>query len=233
LETDKEAEHSRRPTSGLRRNFRRKFLMGLVAILPVGLTIFVCWFLVTKFGSLLVRLFARIPYLRELPEIAVGVIGFVAVVVIIYLVGVLTTSILGRWMVRFGEMVLTRVPLVRTIYTSSKQLAETLFVDRSAFRRVVMVEFPKKGTYTMGFVTTDNAWTVKPTQDRALPVFVPTTPNPTSGYLLLVPEQELIPTDLSVEWAMKIIISGGIVSPNVREIDARHHEDKKDRSSDS
>ncbi|MFQ5906380.1 MAG: DUF502 domain-containing protein [bacterium] len=207
--------------------------MGLVAILPVGLTIFVCWFLVTKFGSLLARLFARIPYLRELPEIAVGIIGFVAMFVIIYLVGVLTTSIMGRWIVRLGEIVLTKVPLVRAVYTSSKQLVETLFVNRSAFRRVVMVEFPKKGTYTLGFVTTEDAWAVKPTQARALPVFVPTTPNPTSGYLLLVPEEELIQTDLSVEWAMKIIISGGIVSPEVREINALHYEDKKDRSGNS
>lgn len=233
METDGQAEQTKRQASGLTRNFRRKFLMGLVAILPVGLTIFVCWFLVTKFGSLLARLFARIPYLRELPEIAVGIIGFVAMFVIIYLVGVLTTSIMGRWIVRLGEIVLTKVPLVRAVYTSSKQLVETLFVNRSAFRRVVMVEFPKKGTYTLGFVTTEDAWAVKPTQARALPVFVPTTPNPTSGYLLLVPEEELIQTDLSVEWAMKIIISGGIVSPEVREINALHYEDKKDRSGNS
>ena len=207
--------------------------MGIVAILPIGLTIFVCWFLVTKIGSLLVRLFARIPYLRELPEIAVGAIGFVAVMVVIYLVGVLTTSILGRWIVRLVEIMFTKVPLVRAVYTSSRQLVETLFVDRSAFRRVVMVEFPKKGTYTLGFVTTDDAWTVKPSQDKALPVFVPTTPNPTSGYLLLVPERELVPTNLTVEWAMKIIVSGGIVSPEIREIDAHSDQDKESGSGNS
>lgn len=233
METDKQAEEEKRPRSGIRRSLKRKFLMGIVAILPIGLTIFVCWFLVTKIGSLLVRLFARIPYLRELPEIAVGAIGFVAVVVVIYLVGVLTTSILGRWIVRLVEIMFTRVPLVRAVYTSSRQLVETLFVDRSAFRRVVMVEFPKKGTYTLGFVTTDDAWTVKPSQAKALPVFVPTTPNPTSGYLLLVPERELVPTNLTVEWAMKIIVSGGIVSPEIREIDAHSHQDKESGSGNS
>ena len=214
----------------MRRNLRRKFLMGVVAIVPIGLTIFVCWFLVTKVGSLLVRLFARIPYLRELPEIAVGAIGFVAVVIAIYLVGVFTTSILGKWIVRLVEIMFTKVPLVRAVYASSRQLVETLFVDRSAFRRVVMVEFPKKGTYTLGFVTTDDAWTIRPSKARALPVFVPTTPNPTSGYLLLVPEHELVPTNLTVEWAMKIIISGGIVSPEIREIDAHPHQSKESSS---
>ena len=194
--------------------------MGLVAILPISLTVLVFWFLVTRFGNLLVRLFARIPYLDRLPEVAVGAVGFVAVVIFVYLIGVLTTSILGRWMVRLGEVLLSRVPLVRTVYTSSKQLVETLFVDRSAFRKVVMVEFPKKGTYAMGFVTTYDAWTVEPSGTRTLPVFVPTTPNPTSGYLLLVSEDELVETDLTVEWAMKVIISGGIVSPEVRVIDA-------------
>lgn len=204
--------------------------MGVVAILPIGLTIFICWFLVTKIGSLLVRLFARIPYLRELPEIAVGAIGLVVVVIVIYLVGVLTTSILGRWIVRLVEIMFTKVPLVRTVYTSSRQLVETLFVERSAFRRVVMVEFPKKDTYTLGFVTTDDAWTVRPSKEKALPVFVPTTPNPTSGFLLLVPERELIPTNLTVEWAMKIIISGGIVSPEIREIDAHSHQNEESSS---
>lgn len=207
--------------------------MGLVAILPIGLTIFVFWFLVTKFGNLLVRLFAEIPYLDRLPEVAVGAVGFLTVVVVIYPIGVMTTSILGRWVVRLGEISLSKVPLVRTVYTSSKQLVETLFVDRSAFRKVVMVEFPKRGTYAMGFVTTDDAWIVRPSGARTLPVFVPTTPNPTSGYLLLVPEEELVETDLTVEWAMKVIISGGIVSPEVRVINAVDRENKKVSSESS
>jgi uncharacterized membrane protein len=228
LDADEQSGRASRQSSGLTRNFRRKFLMGLVAILPIGLTIFVFWFLVTRFGNLLVRLFAKIPYLNQLPEVAVGAIGFVAVVIGIYLVGVLTTSILGRWMVQLGELLLSRVPLVRTVYTSSKQLVETLFIDRSAFRKVVMVEFPKKGTYAMGFITTYDAWIEEPSGVRTLPVFVPTTPNPTSGYLLLVPEHELVQTDLTVEWAMKVIISGGIVSPQVRVINASTGKDRQD-----
>lgn len=207
--------------------------MGLVAILPIGLTIFVFWFLVTKFGSLLVRLFARIPYLNRLPEVGVGVVGFLAVIIVIYLVGVMASSMLGRWFVRLGELTLSRVPLVRTVYTSSRQLAETLFVDRSAFRKVVMIEFPKKGTYALGFVTTDDAWVVEPSGVRTLPVFIPTTPNPTSGYLLLVPEEELMEMNLTVEWAMKVIISGGIVSPKVRVINAIDRKNKKDLPKDS
>jgi uncharacterized membrane protein len=220
LDTDTEATKPKKPAPSIRRSFGRRFLLGLAAILPLSLTVFVLWFLVTRFGGLLAGLFAQIPYLDRLPDIATAILGFFALVFLIYVIGFLATSILGRWFVRLSENALVRVPLVRTIYSSSKQLVETLFVDKSAFRKVVMVEFPKKGNYALGFVTTYDGWKIGPSELRAFPVFIPTTPNPTSGYLLFVPETELIDTDLTVEWAMKVIISGGIVSPEVREIRA-------------
>jgi uncharacterized membrane protein len=233
LNAETQSGESGKPASGTRREFTRKFLTGLVAILPIGLTLFICWFLVVKIGSILGRLFQYIPIIRNIPEIVISMIGFIAAILVIYLVGVLTSSMMGKWMIRLGEALFTRLPLVRSVYTPSRQLVDTLFVDRSAFRRVVLVEFPQKGSYMIGFVTSDDLWTIGPAGMKALSVFAPHTPNPTSGFTLLISEDKVIETNLPVEWAMKMILSGGLVAPESRNLYATSGENKKSGSNRS
>ena len=114
-----------------------------------------------------------------------------------------------------GDKLLNHIPLFRSIYQPTKQVVDSLFSDKSRnFRGVVLVEFPRKGVYTLGFVTGDTQGEAgKKTQDRCINVFVPTTPNPTSGYYIMIPDREVIHMDMTVEEAIKIIISSGLVVP--------------------
>lgn len=204
----------------MRRRLRTDFLTGLVAILPVVLTIAILWFLVTKVGNLLGAVFQRIPYLDRLPSPVVSLLGFLAIMFLIWVVGVLTRSFLGRWAFGLVERIVTKVPLARSIYTSAQKLSQTIFLDKSAFRKVVLVEYPRKGIYTLAFVTSESKWEMAGGK-KALNLFVPTTPNPTSGFYLVVPEEDLIPTALTIEEGFKIIVSAGIVLPKTRRIDGK------------
>ncbi len=210
----------------MRGRMRTDFLTGLVAILPIVLTVLVIWFLVTKLGNLLGTVFERVPYLDRLPSPAISVLGLLAILFLIYFIGVLARIFRRRWLLRFVERIISRVPLVRTIYTSAQKFSQTIFLDRSAFRRVVLVEYPRKGVYTLAFVTSEAKWDITGGR-RAVNLFVPTTPNPTSGYYLIVPEEDLIPTTLTIEEGFKTVISGGIVLPKTRRIDAETSEVKK------
>lgn len=212
------------------RRLRRDFLTGLVAILPLALTVLVLWFLVTRVGNILGRIFQRVPYLEGLPSAVVPFLGLLIILLLIYFIGVLTKSFLGRWAFGLAEKVLTRVPIVKTIYTSAQRLSQTIFLDRAAFRRVVLVEYPRRGIYTLAFVTSEAKWDIKGGK-RAVNLFVPTTPNPTSGYYLIVPEEDLIPTNLTVEEGLKTIISAGIVLPETRRIDEKGIEEAPSNSS--
>ncbi|NLN16085.1 MAG: DUF502 domain-containing protein [Firmicutes bacterium] len=131
-------------------------------------------------------------------------------------VGVIGANVLGRRMIEFGESLLLRLPLVRTVYTSIKQLLMGFVLDnKDAFQQVVLVEYPRPGMYSLAFVTRQGApWYQGEGSEELYSIFIPTTPNPTSGYMLLVPREQVEFVDLSVEDALKMIISGGLISPN-------------------
>lgn len=196
--------------------FRKNFITGLIAILPIALTVLVVWFFIRKVGDIFGHTIRQIPGLEFLPDFVNGLLGLFAMIILIYVIGLITSSFVGRQLLRAGEMLFSRLPLVRSVYTSARQLTETLFVGRTAFRKVVLVEFPRPGLLGIGFVTSDRKWKIGDDPPRyAVNVFLPTCPNPTSGWYLLVPEDELIPTSMTVEWGMKVVISGGMVLPAV------------------
>jgi len=199
----------------MRRRAKADFLTGLVAVLPLAVTILILWFLVVRVGHFLGVLFQRIPYLSKLPSPAVSLLGFLVTLFLIYLVGTLTRTLLGRLALRLVDRIITKVPLARTIYSSTQKLSQTVFLDRSAFRRVVLVEWPRKGTYTLAFVTSEATWEIGG-RKKAVNLFIPTVPNPTTGFYVIMPEDQLIPTELTVEEGFASVISAGIVLPQNR-----------------
>jgi uncharacterized membrane protein len=142
-------------------------------------------------------------------------LGLIATVVLVFIVGILTQNLLGKKLVYLWEWAVSKVPFVRNIYLAIKQLVEAIFAqDSKGFKRVVLVEAPRKDMWLMGFLTGVTEGEVQDkTEKRVVNVFVPTTPNPTTGLYLLVPEKDVINLDMTVEDAFKLIMSGGIVTP--------------------
>jgi uncharacterized membrane protein len=198
----------------IRSIIRGYFLAGLLVILPLGAVIFV----ISAILRLMDRALAFIPQ-RFHPEIylpfkipGLGLVLFVAVVLV---TGVLVKNYVGRRVVDFGEYVVSKIPLVRPLYVAVKQLILAIFGDaHDAFKRVVLVEYPRKGVYSLAFVTARTSGEIKEqVGTEMLSIFLPTTPNPTSGFFLVLPEKETIPLAMSVEEAFKLLISGGVVEP--------------------
>ena len=151
----------------------------------------------------------------ELSQSSSAGLGIVTLVLLILAVGLFTTNVIGRQVVKWWEGLLNRVPVVRGIYSTIKSMMDVLSVgERGRYNRVVLIQFPKNGQYCFAFVTgTTQGEAQSVTPEPLLNVYVPTSPNPTSGYFLLVPEKDVTPVDISVEEAMKLIVSGGLYSP--------------------
>ncbi len=198
----------------LRTNLKNYFLTGLLVILPIFITVYVILFLIRGMDAILK--FIPVKYLPDtyLPFHIPG-LGLIFVVILVFAVGLLAKNIVGRKIVRLGENIVERIPLVRILYAGVKQLLETIFLKKTdAFKRVALVEYPRRGTYVIGFITGESKGEVQDKTDKnMINVFIPTTPNPTSGFYMLVPDDELVVLNMSVEDAFKLIISGGIVSP--------------------
>jgi uncharacterized membrane protein len=199
----------------LKKKLKQIFLTGLAVTVPIGLTLYILFFLIDIMDSLL-----KIIPLRYHPDTLLGIhipgLGTIVTVILIFICGLITASYVGNRIVQSGEDLLYRIPFVRNIYQAIKRFSDTMVMDRrSSFKRVVLVEFPRKGLYTIGFVTgkPDLEFKKEP-GDNYTSVFLPTTPNPTSGYLIIVPEDELIEVHMSVEEALTYIISVGIVTPS-------------------
>ncbi len=201
-------------------NIRRWFLAGILLSAPVFLTTYITWIAIDLIDTQVVNLLPKelvvfitswVPGFGIVPGYGI-IIGFVSITFI----GALTTGFLGRWIVHLGERVMNTMPVVRTIYGSSKQILETVVASQSeAFREAVILEYPRKGTYVIGFVTGAAKGEIKDKiKKEIVNVFVPTTPNPTSGFLLLCPKNDLIYLDMAVEDAIKLVVSAGIVTPN-------------------
>jgi uncharacterized membrane protein len=202
------------PTSLLAR-LRAYFLTGVIVTAPISITIFLVWqfltFLDTQVEALLP---ARYNPENYLPFSLPGV-GLLVVLGFLTLVGMLTANLAGRTLVRMGERLLSRMPVVRSVYGTLKQIFETVLAQSSrSFREVVLIEYPRRGIGAIGFVTGPTQGEIQARADEELVnVFLPTTPNPTSGFLLFVPRKDLIHLDMSIEEGIKLVISGGIVAP--------------------
>ncbi len=208
----------RRP--GLFARLRSSFLTGIVVIAPVGLTI---WFLWSFAGWVDGVVLPLVPE-RFQPEQYIGInlrgVGIVFFLFFTILVGWIAKGLMGRSLIRFAESLVERMPVVRSIYSGVKQIAETVFAQSErSFEKACMVEYPRKGIWAIGFVSTEAKGEVAtragyPDDEDLLSVFVPTTPNPTSGFLLYFPRADVIELDMTVEDAAKLVISAGLVYPN-------------------
>jgi uncharacterized membrane protein len=219
--TDHNSDSSRTTVAkaqpGIVSRVRTYFLTGLVVAGPVAVTLWLVWWFVTWVDGL-VRPFMPVAYRPEtyLPVKIPG-LGLIIVFVVLTLLGFLTANLIGRKLVDFGESILSRMPIVRPIYRTAKQIFQTLFSkSESSFRRVALIEFPSPGMWSLVFLTQS------PTEGIAgrLPAtehvsaFMPCTPNPTTGFFFYVPKREVVELDITVEQAMTVIMSAGIVQPS-------------------
>jgi uncharacterized membrane protein len=210
-----EKPHAHHPAIGSR--IRNYFLTGLVVAGPVAITVWLTWTFVTWVDDL-VRPFIPVAYRPEtyLPGKIPGT-GLVIAVVALTLLGFLTANLVGRTLVEAGERILDRMPLVRSIYKGLKQVFETLFSQSgSSFRTVGLIEFPSPGMWSLVFLSqppSQEITSVLPNQDEHVSVFMPCTPNPTTGFFFYVPRSAVIELDIPVEAAAKLIMSAGLIQP--------------------
>lgn len=181
---------------------RKQFLAGILIVLPLGATILVLLWVFRYVDSLLSPL---ITYWLGRP---VPGLGFAMAIVLVYLVGLMASNVVGIQLIRFGQSLLGRVPVVRPVYTTMRQIAESFSGTASnAFKETVLVEWPRKGMWAMAFVTSE-----LPGGDRLVSIYIPASPNPTSGFLQVLREEEVIHTSIPVNEAMKLVMSAGMVS---------------------
>jgi uncharacterized membrane protein len=204
----------------IKQDIKNDLIAGLLVVIPLATTIWLIitiarWSIdiLTSIPKQLNPFDSLTPLMTDLLNI---VVGFTVPLVCILLIGLMARNIAGKWLLDFGEQSLQAIPLAGSVYKTLKQILETLLKDsKTKFRRVVMVEYPRKGVWTVGFVTGVVSSRIQcHLAQKTLSVFIPTTPNPTSGWYAIVPEEDVIDLDLSIEDAFKVLISGGIVSPN-------------------
>jgi uncharacterized membrane protein len=196
----------------MRHRLRNYLIAGLLVILPVAVTVLVLVAIFRFLDNLLGPVFHYMLG-RRVPGL-----GLVTGIALILATGAMASNVLGRRVVGLFDRVMLRIPLARTIYAATKQVSDGLFQqNRAAFKQAVLIEWPRQGLYSIGFVTGETRGEAQEkTRDRVVNVFIVTTPNPTTGFLCLVPESELIPLEMSLEDALKMVVSAGIVTPASR-----------------
>ena len=194
---------------------RAYFFAGILVIAPISITLYLAWLFIGFVDSRVTPLLP-IKYNPEtyLPFALPG-LGLVILVFSLITIGALAAGFMGRLWTRFSERMLTRMPVIRNIYSAVKQILETVLADHSkAFREAVMVEYPRRGIWAIAFITGRTEGEIQNlTEEECINIFIPTTPNPTSGFLLFVPKKDLIPLSMKVDEAIKMVISGGIITP--------------------
>ena len=204
----------------LKQGLKNDLIAGLLVVIPLATTI---WLTITV-ANWVINFLTRIPKqlnpFDEMNPILVNLmnlaVGLSVPLLCILLIGLMARNIGGRWLLDVGEQLLQAIPLAGSVYKTLKQLLETLLKDTNGkFRRVILVEYPRRGVWAIAFVTGTMSNEIQSQMTRPmLSVFIPTTPNPTTGWYAIVPEDEAVDLSMSIEDAFKVVISGGIVSPN-------------------
>ncbi len=216
------------PRRGLLARLRANFLTGLVVIAPVGLTIWLIWSVVGWIDGFVLPLvpdkYQPDRMLQDLlgldPSVQINVRGIGVVIFLIFtvIVGWMAKGLIGRSFISFAEGLVERTPVVRSIYSGIKQISETVFAQSErSFEKACVIQYPRQGIWAIGFISTNTKGEIADRGNEGEPmlsVFLPTTPNPTSGFLLFVPEKDVTILDMSVEEAAKLVISAGLVYPN-------------------
>lgn len=191
------------------KNIRQIFLRGILTLIPIVATIYLLYSLFRFLDKILGT------YISMLIGRTIPGIGIVAVFILIFVMGSVVTNVIGERLFRFAERMIRRIPIVPRVYFGMKQIVEAFTLQgKHAFNKVVLIEYPRKGLYVVGFLTGECKGEVQVKTDaKLMNVFVPTTPNPTSGMLILVPESEIVYLDMTVEEGLKLIVSAGVVVP--------------------
>lgn len=197
---------------------RKYFITGLLTLVPIAITAWVLHAVISSMDQTLLLLPEQ-----WRPEALIGLkipgFGVVLTVLIIFITGLLTRNFIGNYIVSAWEALLNRIPIVNSIYSSVKQVSDTLFSSSgNAFSKALLIEYPRQGAWTIAFLTGKPSGDVsKHLGDDFISVYVPTTPNPTSGYFLIIPKKDAIELDMSVDTALKYVVSMGVVAPEVAE----------------
>lgn len=203
----------------LKQDLKNDLIAGFLVVIPLATTIWLTITIAKWVIDLLTQIPKQVnpfdslnPFLTNVLNLSVG---FAVPLLSILVIGLMARNIVGRWLLDFGEQLLQAIPLAGSVYKTLKQILETLLRDsKNRFRRVVMLEYPRKGIWTIGFVTGAVSTQLQShLSEKMISVFIPTTPNPTSGWYAMVPEKETIDLAISIEDAFKVLISGGIVNP--------------------
>ncbi len=187
---------------------KKKILMGVFVLAPFGITAYVFYVLFRVIAGFMFPVVRKIPVLAGWPIAVNYLISFVLAMLILWFLGVLASNIFGRTIFRIFEKIFVKTPVINKLYTTVKQIVEVIVSKKSAFRRVGRIDYPRKGIKTIVFITGEMLIKGK----RHYSIFIPTTPNPTSGFFCMVPGEEVEELDMSVENAMKMIVSGGMIS---------------------
>ncbi|MFH1729867.1 MAG: DUF502 domain-containing protein [Pseudomonadota bacterium] len=216
--------------SAIKRDLKRNIIAGFLVLVPIGATFSLVRFFLNYsdkfFKSISGKFFSYIPrdaipgFVLDFP---LPGLGLIFLIMILFLIGLMARNIFGRKLVQFYEDIIERIPILRKIYNGIKQIIETILTSQAdSFKRAVLIEYPRKGIYTMAFVTGVGSKEMESKLGKKLlSVFVPTTPNPTSGFYLFIPEKDMIDLNITVDVAFKSIISGGIVTPEANIINVK------------
>ena len=202
-------------------HLRNRMLAGLFVIVPLAITIWVAWFVYSQLTEWAVTLL--LPYIPNLEDEfwviqGIRIATLLTIAAILFLIGELARYKLGRWFIRIAEWAVLKLPILRTVYTTCHQIGEAIWAPSgNMFRKVVLFEYPRKGIYVIGFMTNDNRRgneLTSCTGKQLISIFLPTTPNPTSGFLPFIPVEECKILDMKISDAMRLIISGGAIDIN-------------------
>lgn len=222
----KEVNSKKNHALGFGQRMRAYLLTGVLITAPAAITIYLAWIFIGFVDSQVTPLIPAQYNPETYLPFALPGLGLIVLVLTLMLIGALTAGFFGRLWIKLSEQLLNRMPVIRSVYNAVKQILETVLAQQSnAFREAVLVEYPRRGIWAIAFITGRTEGEVQNvTEEECINIFLPTTPNPTSGFLLFVPKRDLVSLSMSVEEAIKMVISGGIVTPTDRrpESEQRH-----------
>ena len=210
-----------RSRRGLSRRIRAYFFAGVLVTAPIGITFYIAWLIIDWIDGKVTPLIPPSYNPETYLPFSIPGLGLVIVFILLTMIGAAAAGAIGRMWLSVSEQMLARMPVIRSVYGATKQIFETVLAQQSnAFRQVVLFEYPRRGSWALGFITGQTMGEVQElTEDEVVNVFLPTTPNPTSGYLLFIPRRELVILSMTVEEGIKMVVSGGIVTPDDRRVE--------------
>jgi uncharacterized membrane protein len=199
----------------LSKRFNKYFLTGLIVLVPLVMTLLVVQWIIRMMDGFILGLLPEFLHPKAFFGVNVPGFGVLGTMLLVLLMGMLTANIFGRALIGYSERLLSHIPVINGVYKLFKQMTDTLFSqEKSGFRKVVLIEYPRKGIWTLAFMTGATRGELQRVTEQSLVnVFVPTTPNPTSGFFLMLPVADVFELKMSVDDAFKLIVSGGMVTP--------------------